>query len=80
MSAYTGAWFEYTVINSSGARAGQIMSIFSGNTVDFIETTTLDIGSTTPISFNVVADGTTATLEVSATTSGWEVKTIIRSI
>lgn len=80
MSAYTGAWFEYTVINSSGARAGQIMSIFSGNTVNFTETTTTDIGSTTPITFNMVADGTTASLEVSATTSGWEVKTIIRSI
>jgi len=80
MSAYTGAWFEYTVKNSGGARAGQIMSIFSGNTVNFTETTTTDIGSTSDITFSMSADSTNTLLQVSATTTGWEVKTIVRSI
>ena len=80
MSAYTGAWFEYTVSNTGGARAGQIMSIFSGNTVNFTETTTTDIGSTSDITFSMSADSTNTLLQVSATTTGWEVKTIVRSI
>ena len=80
MSAYTGAWFEYTVKNTGGARAGQIMSIFSGNTVNFTETTTTDIGSTSDVTFSMSADSTNTLLQVSATTSGWEVKTIVRSI
>ena len=80
LSAYTGAWFDYTVKNSSGARAGQIMSIFSGSSVNFTETTTTDFGSTTPITFNFISDGTNASLRVSATTSNWEVKIIVRSI
>ena len=80
MSAYTGAWFEYTVKNTGGARAGQIMSIFSGNTVNFTETTTTDIGSTSDISFSMSADGVNSILQVSATTTGWEIKTIVRSI
>ena len=80
MSAYTGAWFEYTVKNTGGARAGQIMSIFSGNTVNFTETTTTDIGSTSDITFSMSADSTNTLLQVSATTTGWEVKTIVRSI
>ena len=80
MSAYTGAWFEYTVSNTGGARAGQIMSIFSGNTVNFTETTTTDIGSTSDVTFSMSADSTNTLLQVSATTSGWEVKTIVRSI
>ena len=80
VSAYTGAWFEYTVSNSGGARAGQIMSIFSGNTVNFTETTTTDIGSTSDVTFSMSADSTNTLLQVSATTSGWEVKTIVRSI
>ena len=80
MSAYTGAWFEYTVSHPDGARAGQIMSIFSGNIVNFTETTTTDIGSTSDITFSMSADSTNTLLQVSATTTGWEVKTIVRSI
>jgi hypothetical protein len=80
ISAYTGAWFEYTVKNTGGARAGQIMSIFSGNTVNFTETTTTDIGSTSDISFSMSADSVNSILQVSATTTGWEIKTIVRSI
>ncbi len=80
VSAYTGAFFDYTVSNTTGARAGNIMSIFSGSTVEFNETTTNDIGSTTPITFTMSSDGSNASLQVSAATTGWEVKTIVRSI
>ena len=80
VSAYTGAFFDYTVSNTTGARAGQVMSIFSGSSVNFTETTTTDIGSTTPITFTMSSDGSNASLQVSAATTGWEVKTIVRSI
>jgi len=80
VSDYTGAWFDYTVKNGTNARAGQIMSVFDGVNVKYAETSTTDIGTTSPISFSVTSDGSNASLVVSATTSGWEVKTIIRSI
>jgi len=80
MSAYTGAWYEYTVSNTGGVRAGSIMSVFSGNTAVLNEYSTTDIGNTSDIQFSVSADTTNAYLQVSATTTGWEVKTIIRSI
>ena len=80
MSAYTGAFFDYTVTNTVGARAGNIISIFSGNTVEFEDVPTNDIGSTSGITFTMSADSTNALLQVSATTTGWEVKTIVRSI
>ena len=83
MSAYTGAFFDYTVTNTGGARAGNIMSIFSGNTVNFTEVTTNEIpslNSTTDITFSMSADSTNALLQVSAATTGWEVRTIVRSI
>ena len=83
MSAYTGAFFDYTVTNTGGARAGNIMSIFSGNTVNFTEVTTNEIpslNSTTGITFSMSADSTNALLQVSAATTGWEVRTIVRSI
>ena len=80
VSAYTGGFFDYTVTNTSGARSGNIMSIFSGSTVEFTETSTNSIGSTIPITFTMSSDGLNASLQVSAATTGWEVKTIVRSI
>jgi len=83
-SAYTGAYFDYTLKSndSTGARAGNIMAIWSGNTVNFTETKTSDIGSTTGVTFSmaVTDSGNTVTLSSSATTSSWYLKTIIRSI
>lgn len=80
MSAYTGAWYEYTVSNTGGVRAGSIVSVFSGNTAVLTEYNTTDIGSTSDIELSVSADTTNAYLQVSAATTGWEVKTIVRSI
>ena len=79
VSAYTGGFFEYTV-TGSGARAGSIMSIFSGTSIDFNETTTNDIGDTSGITFDMNVSGGTANLTVSATTNSWEIRTIVRSI
>jgi hypothetical protein len=81
-SAYTGAFYDYTLIStgSTGARAGQIMSIWSGSSINFTETSTTDIGTTTGVTFTVAVSGNNAVLSSSATTAGWTVKTIIRSI
>ena len=81
-SAYTGAFFDYTVISSgsTGARAGNIMAIWSGTTTQYSETSTNDIGNTAGITFSVAVSGNNAVLSSSATTAGWTLKTIIRTI
>ena len=79
-SAYTGAFFEYTVNDGTNLRAGSIMSIWSGNTVNYTETSTTDIGNTTPITFNMISSSGFTLLRTSATTNSWTVKTIVRSI
>jgi hypothetical protein len=83
-SLYTSVFFEYNVQNSTNLRAGTIMAVWSAGTLEFTETSTMDIGNTTPISFNVVL--TTigpvvyVQLRTTTTTSGWTIKSIIRSI
>ncbi len=81
-SAYTGAFFDYTLIStgSTGARAGTIMSIWSGSTAQYTDVSTNDIGNTGGVSFSVGVYGNYAILTSSATTSGWILKTIVRSI
>lgn len=82
MSGYTGVWYDYTVSNTitPGVRAGQIMAVFSGNTVNYVETTTSSIGTTSGLTFSFSADSTNCILQSSATTVGFIVKAIIRSI
>jgi hypothetical protein len=81
-SAYTGAFIDYTLVSTgtTGARAGNIMTIWSGSTAQYTETSTNDIGTTTGVTFTVAVLGNNAVLSSSATTTGWALKTIIRSI
>jgi hypothetical protein len=79
-SAYTGAWCDYTVNNGASLRAGTVMSVFSGTNVQYTETSTNDIGNTSGITFSMVISGSSALLRASGVTSGWTVKSIIRSI
>jgi hypothetical protein len=79
-SAYTGAFFEYTANDSLNARAGSVMAIFSGTSVQFTEVNTTDIGNTSGITVSVVVSSGNAIFIASATTNSWTVKTIVRSV
>ena len=79
-ASYDTAFFEYSIKSGSNARAGTIMAIQSGTSVNFTETTTTDFGNTTPVSFTVVVTGSNMVLTGSSTTGSWTVKTIIRGI
>ena len=79
-ASYDTAFFEYSVKSGSNARAGTIMAIQAGSTVNFTETTTIDIGNTTPVSFTVLVTGSNFALTGSSTSGAWTIKTIVRSI
>jgi hypothetical protein len=78
-SSYDGAFFDYTLISGTNARAGQIMSIWSGSEIRYTETTTTDIGSTSEFIFSVALTAGSASLQVTGST-GAIIKTIIKSI
>ena len=79
-ASYDTAFFEYSIRSGSNARAGSIMAMQLGSTVNFTETTTTDFGSTSGFGFTVQVAGANMRLTGSATTSGWTIKTIVRSI
>jgi hypothetical protein len=83
-SLYTSVFFEYNVQNSTNLRAGTIMAVWSAGTMQFTETATMDIGNTMPITFDVVLTTITGVvyvqLRTTTTTTGWTIKSIIRSI
>jgi hypothetical protein len=79
-SAYTGAFFDYIVSDGTNLRAGNIMSIWSGSSVNYTETQTTDFGNTSGLTFNMVVSSGNAILRTSGVTGNWTVKTIVRSI
>ena len=79
-ASYDTAFFEYSVKSGSNARAGTIMAIQLGSSVNFTETTTTDFGDTTPVSFTVIVTGSNMALTGSSTTGSWTIKTIVRGL
>jgi hypothetical protein len=83
-SLYTSAFFEYNVQNSTNLRAGTITAVWNSSTMQFNETSTMDIGSTSPITFDVVLTTISTVvyvqLRATTTTTGWTIKSIIRAI
>jgi len=79
-ASYDGAWFEYMARSGSNARAGSIMAIWSGSSINYTETTTTDFGTTADLAFRVIITGSNMALTGSSTNTGWSIKTIIRSI
>jgi hypothetical protein len=77
-ATYNAIFVDYVVVNGSNVRAGQIVSATDGTDKTYTETTTTDIGSTTPVTFNVSISGGNFQLEASASTSTWTVKTTTR--
>jgi hypothetical protein len=78
-ASYTGAFVDYTATSGSNARAGNINAVWLGSSLQFSETSTLDIGTTSGLTFSFVISGTYAVLQAGVSTT-WELKTIIRSI
>jgi hypothetical protein len=79
-ASYDTAFFEYSVRSGSNARAGNIMAIQSGSSVNFTETTTTDFGNTSAISFTVIVSGSNIALTGSSTTGSWTIKAIVKGI
>ena len=79
-NTYNSFHIDYNISGSSGLRAGSVVGIWDGSNVDYTDTSTNDIGNTTPVSFLVALSGGNAILQASVTTSTWRIKTIIRTI
>jgi len=79
-ASYDTAFFEYSVRSGSNARAGTIMAIQSGSSVNFTETTTTDFGNTTAVSFTVIVTGSNMALTGSSTSGAWTIKSIVRGL
>ena len=75
-ASYNSAFYNYYISSGSNARAGNIMSVWSGSTIQYTEVTTNDIGNTNTASFAVTL--ATGNVRLSFTAPGvWTVRSIV---
>lgn len=79
-SGYTGAFFDYIISDGTNLRAGNIMSIWNGASINFTEVTTNSIGNTSAVTFSVILSGGNAILRITSSSGTWITKTIVRAI
>jgi hypothetical protein len=77
LSAFDGAFFDYVVKNGINMRAGSIMSAWNGTNATFNETTTVDLGNTNAIGFNVSGTGR---LNATVSSGTWLVEVLYRAL
>jgi hypothetical protein len=78
--SYTAGFFDYYVTSGSNYRAGNIMSVWGSGSVKFTDLATPDIGSTANLQFSMSLSASSAQLFASASSAGWTVKTLFRTI
>jgi hypothetical protein len=79
-ASYDSAYYDYNIRSGSVGRAGSIMAMWSGSSVNYSEVSASSFGPTTGFVFGVSISGSNMILSGSAPSSGWIVKTIVRAI
>lgn len=73
------AHIDYHAKTGSNIRSGNLIAAWIDNQIEFTETSTMDIGDTSGISFSMSIDSNIASLSVE-TSDPWEIKLIIKEI
>jgi hypothetical protein len=81
-SSYDGAFFDYVVKKGSNLRTGTVLAVWNagGADVEYTDTSTQDIGSTTGVNFDVDLVAENARLKATVPSDDWSVKTVVRAI
>jgi hypothetical protein len=79
-SSFSSAFFDYYIQDGTNYRAGTVSSVWNSiGTVRYTDTSTTDIGDTSGLIFDVILTNSTASLQATATSNNWNIKTFVRA-
>lgn len=79
-SSFSSAFFDYYVQDGTNYRAGTVSSVWNrSGAVRYTDVSTTDIGNTSGLTFAVILTNSTASLQATATSNNWNVKTFVRA-
>jgi hypothetical protein len=79
-SSYTAAFFDYVTTSGTNARAGTVFTVWNGNNVEYAETSTNDIGSTSNLLLSASLLSEAIRLQATSLSGSWSVKTLARML
>ena len=77
LSTFDGANFDYVIKSGSSMRGGMIMSVWNGSSSVYNETSTMDLGSTTGVTFSVSNNGI---LNANITSGTWTIEVLYKAL
>jgi len=77
LSTFDGANFDYVIKSGSNMRGGMIMSVWNGTNSVYNETSTIDIGSTTGVTFTV---SNTGALNANIASGTWTIEVLYKAL
>ena len=80
IATYTAAFFDFVIKNGTNVRSGTVFACHDGTNVEFTETSTADLGTTSPLTLSVDISSGNMRLLATATTDNWSVKTLVRAL
>jgi len=78
--SYNTAFFDYSIVSGSNARAGVVYAIHIGSNITYTETSTTDIGDTSDVELSVDINGSNMRLLATVTSDNWIIKSLVRAI
>jgi hypothetical protein len=76
-SSYTSVFYNYTLASGSNARAGQVVAVWNGSAIQYMDNSTTDIGNTALVAFTASLSAGNVLLTTVLPTAGWTVKTLV---
>ena len=76
-SSYTSVFYNYTLASGSNARAGQVIAVWSGSAIQYMDNSTTDIGNTALVALTASLSAGNVLLTTVLPTAGWTVKTLV---
>ena len=75
-TTYKGAFFDYVINDGTNYRAGTVQSVWSATQVQFNDSSTVDIGTTTNFSWGMTLSGGNALLQANILGGTWDIRII----
>jgi len=79
-ATHTAAFFDYVIKKGTNVRAGVVAACHDGTSVEYAETSTVDLGDTSDVTLSVDISGIYMRLIATTTSNDWSVKSLIRAI
>lgn len=75
--SFTAGFYKYTITSGSNARSGEVWAVWNAGTVQYTDNSTVDIGTTTAVTFSVSIVSSQAQFNAQTNTSDWNIKSFV---